>query len=147
MIELFKKLFETPTGTQTDTHHRCQLAAAVLLVEVAAIDQNFQPAETTALMQILAGKFQLSETEVSDLESQARQAQATASSLHEYTRVLNEHFSDQEKIELVANMWQVAYADGELDKYEEYIIRRVSELLYVAHSDFIRAKHWAREGQ
>ena len=42
-------------------------------------------------------------------------------------------------------MWQIAYADGELDKYEEYIIRRVSELIYVAHNDFIRAKQWARE--
>ncbi len=41
-------------------------------------------------------------------------------------------------------MWQIAYADGQLDKYEEYMIRRVTELTYVSHSDFIRAKQQAK---
>ena len=43
-------------------------------------------------------------------------------------------------MELIKNMWEVAYADGNLDRYEEHLIRRVAELLYVSHSDFIKTK-------
>lgn len=146
MIDFFKKIFEPESATEAvDEQHQQHLAAAVLLVEVAAIDEHFAEAESKALMQILAGRFKLSDDEVQQLEQQAKQARSDASSLQAHTRIINEQFSDRQKMELVANMWQIAYADGELDKYEEYIIRRVSELLYVSHNDFIRAKHWARD--
>lgn len=145
MIDFFKKIFEPGTETEVATEQQAQLAAAVMLVEVAAIDDHFQASEADALLKILAHKFQLSAQDVEQLQDQATLAQANASSLHDHTRVINERFSDQQKQDLIANMWQIAYADGELDKYEEYIIRRVSELLYVSHSDFIRAKQWARD--
>lgn len=145
MIDFLKKILEPEPAVQVDAAQQTRLAAAVMLVEVAAIDSHFEDKEADALLQILTGKFQLSTDEVSQLQEQAKEAQANASSLHDHTRIINEHFSDSQKMELVANMWQVAYADGELDKYEEYIIRRVSELLYVSHNDFIRAKQWAKE--
>ena len=145
MIDFLKKIFEPENETPEATEHQARLAAAVMLVEVAAIDDHVQEEESKALLDILAGKFQLSAEEVQELQNQAREAQANASSLHDHTRIINERFSDQQKQDLVANMWQIAYADGQLDKYEEYIVRRVSELLYVSHSDFIRAKQWARD--
>jgi uncharacterized tellurite resistance protein B-like protein len=37
-------------------------------------------------------------------------------------------------------MWELAFADGDLSKYEEYVIRKVADLIYVSHSEFIRAK-------
>ena len=148
MIDFFKKIFEPdPEAQPLEPEAQVRLAAAVMLVEVASIDNHFKEQEADALLQILAGRFQLSEEEVSALKEQAKDAQANASSLHDHTHIINEQFSDEQKRELIANMWQVAYADGELDKYEEYIIRRVSELLYVPHNDFIRAKQWARDEQ
>lgn len=145
MIDFLKKVFEPEATPTVDTQQQIRLAAAVLLVEVAAIDSHFKDDEAEALLKILAGKFQLSDTEVGHLQEQAKTAQENASSLHDHTRIIHEHFTNQQKYELVANMWQIAFADGELDKYEEYIIRRVSELIYVSHNDFIRAKHWAKE--
>ena len=50
-----------------------------------------------------------------------------------------------ERIKLIESMWKIAYADGNIDKYEEHIIRKVSNLIYVAHSDFIKAKINAKE--
>ncbi|BFM06602.1 TerB family tellurite resistance protein [Halioxenophilus aromaticivorans] len=145
MIDFLKKIFEPETEAPIATEQQARLAAAVMLVEVAAIDDHFQDSEAQALLQILTDRFALAADEVTLLQAQAKEAQANASSLHDHTRVINERFSDEQKQDLIANMWQIAYADGELDKYEEYIIRRVSELLYVSHSDFIRAKHWARD--
>lgn len=146
MIDLFKKLFEVggeqlaPPGPEQQ-----RLAAAALMVEVAAIDEHFAESERTTLLGILRSKFSLDDAAVSALQQQAQDAQANASSLHDHTRIINEQFSAEQKSELIANLWQVAYADGELDKYEEHIIRRISDLLYVPHGEFIRAKLWARD--
>jgi uncharacterized tellurite resistance protein B-like protein len=58
---------------------------------------------------------------------------------------VNDHYSPGQKGELIAAMWQVAFADAELDKYEEHLIRRVAELIYVPHDEFIRSKVVARD--
>jgi uncharacterized tellurite resistance protein B-like protein len=67
--------------------------------------------------------------------------------MYQFTQQVNEHCSVQDKFDLIAGMWRIAYADGELDKYEEYVIRKVADLIHVAHSDFIRAKHHSRPNQ
>ena len=69
-----------------------------------------------------------------------------STSLYEFTRVINDHYSAEQKLQLVSCMWQVAYADGNLDKYEEHLIRRVAELTYVPHQDYIRVKLEAAGG-
>ena len=63
-----------------------------------------------------------------------------STSLYEFTRVINDHYSAEQKVQLVGAMWSVAYADGDLDKYEEALIRQVAELTYVPHQDYIRCK-------
>jgi uncharacterized tellurite resistance protein B-like protein len=145
MLDLLRQIIgpDRPDD-QPPRETQVRLAAAVLLVEVAAADQAFDDREAQAMMTILAKKFSLSEQQINTLHEQARTEQDHASSLQTYTRVIHEQFTPEQKFELVVNMWEVAYADGELDKYEEHIIRRVSELLYVSHTDFIRAKHQAR---
>ena len=68
-----------------------------------------------------------------------------STSLYEFTRVINDHYTPQQKQQLIYAMWTVAYADGDIDKYEEHLIRQVAELTYVAHEDYIRAKLRARD--
>ncbi len=146
MIEFLKSLFETDTTEHAPENHerQCRLASAALLVEVASIDNQFAESERNALLKILTKEFKLVGEELKEIEQLAIEKQSEASSLHEFTSLINDHFSVEQKIQLIVNMWRIAYADGELDKYEEYIIRRVSELIYVAHGDFIRAKQIAR---
>ncbi|GAB2191062.1 tellurite resistance TerB family protein [Sessilibacter sp. MAH2] len=147
MFDLLKNIFafEPETNSESTREHQSRLAAAALLVEVANIDSNFSDVEHQTMMNILETQFDLSSTEVEELQQLARQEQASASSLYEFTSLVNENFSNDQKFELIINMWEVAFADGEIDKYEEYIIRRVAELIYLAHNDFIRAKQIARE--
>ena len=149
MISRFKAFFEEKIQTDSDTlpEHSLRLASAALLVEVATIDQEFDDREFSALQSILQQQFGLSEDECASLSQMAEQECAESTSVYQFTRLINDHCSAEEKFRLVEGMWQIAYADGDLDKYEEYIIRKVSELIHLAHGDFIRAKHNARQAR
>lgn len=124
--------------------HQKKLACAALLVEVAAIDMHFDPAEITQLQHDLTQTYSLSQEECDALTEQAKTARKDATSLHEFTRIINETATRDEKVELLIGMWRIAYADDKLDKYEEHIIRRVCDLIHLGHSDFIQAKLHAK---
>ncbi len=121
------------------------MAAAALLMEVAATDRVFDDAELATFKEILAEVYGLSSEEVDELQTRAQQKQEDATSLFQFTQLINDHFSHEEKFVLVRSMWQVAYADGDLDKYEESLIRRVAELIYLSHTDFLVARNQARD--
>ena len=121
--------------------HRIQLASATLLVEMMHVDEKITPQENNKLQQLLKQRFQLSNTEINDLINLANNEKHEATDYYTFTSLLNEHCTQQQKINLVEDMWQLAYADHELDKYEEHLLRRLSELLHVPHQDFIRTKH------
>ncbi len=69
----------------------------------------------------------------------------TAVSLHDFTRALHDALSEPEKIEVVRMLWQVAHADGELDRYEDYLVRKIADLLYVPTGDVIRVRNEVRD--
>jgi len=121
-----------------------ELASAALLLEVATIDQHLDERELEKLQSLLESTFSLSAQEVKELTTLAQQESGDATSLYQFTQHINRHSSAEDKFQLVCGLWEVAYADGELDKYEEHIIRRIVDLIHVSHSDFIRAKHQAR---
>jgi uncharacterized tellurite resistance protein B-like protein len=133
----------TPGGdtlSQPLTLVQKQLAMAALLVEVALADHHFDPAEFDHLLVLLERKFSLPLEERTALAELAKTEAADATSLHQFTQLVNRECTHDEKFTLVKAMWELAYADGQLDKYEEYVIRKVADLIHVSHSDFIRAK-------
>jgi uncharacterized tellurite resistance protein B-like protein len=147
MIAALKKLFTEPSG---DSEHSAdetrRLAAAALLIEVARADFQQDADEEKAMAELLVSSLGLPREVIDDLLTQANDAVDSATSLYEFTRLVNDHYSYDEKYALVASMWSVAYADQSLDKYEEHLIRRVAELIYVTHQDFIRSKIAASPG-
>lgn len=145
MIGALKSLFVAPAGESEDEQqHRQHLAAAALLIETARADFTEDGDEQAALQQLLCTSLDLSPTEVSELITKASESVDEATSLYQFTRVINDHFDAAQKLQLIADMWAVAYADGNLDKYEEHLIRQVAELTYVPHQDYIRCKLAAR---
>jgi len=141
MISALKALFEPPrAGEPEATEHQLRLAAAALLIETARADARQDGVEEAALTATLQRGLGLSGTELSSLLEEANAQADAATSLYQFTRLINDHFSPGRKRELIIDMWKVAYADGDLDKYEEHLIRRVAELIYVSHEDYIRAK-------
>lgn len=147
MIGALKALFDVPAReTQEELRHRLQLSAAALLIETARSDFTQDGDEELAMKKLLHNSLKLTEAEVQDLMEQASNKADEATSLFEFTRLINDHYQDEEKLQLIHNMWVVAWADGNVDKYEEHLIRRVAELIYVSHQDFIRSK-LAAKGQ
>lgn len=129
-------------GEMSDDHRR--LACAALLIEVAVIDNEFDGEELAELKQILASQFNVSNEEVDALVTMAHNECSQATSMYQFTQLVNQHCSFSEKFDLVTGMWRIAFADGDLDKYEEYIIRKVADLIHLGHGEFIRAKQAAR---
>ena len=75
-----------------------------------------------------------------ELLAEAETASAKSTSLYEFTRVINAHCDEMEKFKLVREFWRVANADGNIDKYEDNLIRKIADLIYLPHSQYIRAK-------
>jgi uncharacterized tellurite resistance protein B-like protein len=142
MIKALKALFEPPEkGSGETLEHRMRLAAAALLIETARADFTQEGAEELALEDLLVRSLKLDRPEVHDLIALATKRVDESTSLYEFTREINDHYSPAHKIQLIEAMWKVAYADGQLDKYEEHLIRQVAELTYVPHQDYIRCKN------
>lgn len=141
MITALKRLFEAPADDPTE--HDLRLAGAVLLLEVAYADFHLGKAERAAFQDRLAERFALAGKELHELVEQAIKQRDLSVSVHEQVQLINDRYDARAKRELVRDLWAVAYADGELHHHEEAVVRRLADLLYVPHRDFIKTKHEA----
>jgi uncharacterized tellurite resistance protein B-like protein len=141
MIETLKSLFAKPEAEDpAELQHKLRLAAAALLIEMSRADYVVEPEEQRTLEIVLHAALGISEEEIGELVSLAGAAADRATSLYEFTRLINDHYDKDQKLLLIQSMWRVAFADGDLDKYEERLIRQVSDLIHVSHKDFLRLK-------
>jgi uncharacterized tellurite resistance protein B-like protein len=131
---------------QPDDQLNLDLACAALLVEVARADYADDPRETEATLAAIRRVLEVSETDITQLLSEANAEVEEGTSVFPHTSLINEHCSREQKYEILVAMWQVAFADGNLDKYEEHLIRRVAGLIHLDHHEFIQAKIAARDG-
>ncbi|WP_087026420.1 TerB family tellurite resistance protein [Thaumasiovibrio subtropicus] len=120
------------------------LAMAGLLCEVSRADSSLDPREHAAKRHLLSSLLDVEGEEADRLLEKATKASDEAVSLYDFTSKLRS-LEAHERISLIEAMWQVAYADGEIDPLEEAVIRQVSELIYVEHTEFIRAKLSAQQ--
>ncbi len=121
--------------------HGLQLATAALLFEMLRADADEHPEERDILERALQASFMLSDSETQELARLAEREAAESVSLYQFTGLINKHFSPDDKVRVVEMLWQVAYADGRLDRYEEALVRKIAELIHVPHRQFIQAKH------
>jgi len=118
-----------------------ELAAAVLMVEISLADSSLDDDERRLINSLLQEEFSLTAEDARQIMSLAEQESDHAVSLYEFTRLINDSMSAGDKIHIIELLWRVAFADSVLDKYEEYYIRKIADLLYISHTDYIRAKH------
>lgn len=120
---------------------RQQLALAALLVEMARADFDDSQDEHDLIVDLLAAHFELSGTEATELLGRAKSSASDAVCLFDFTRALHESLDADQKQDVIRLLWQVANSDDRLDKYEDYLVRKVADLLYVSDSDVVRIKH------
>ena len=122
-----------------------EFATTALLIEVSRSDSDRADEEQASILAILNNLFDFTDEELAELIAMAEDAIEAAHDLHQFTRLLNEHYDYAGRKQLVTQLWRVAYADGRVDKFEEHIIRRIAGLLHVDNRDFIQAKITARD--
>lgn len=143
MINTIKEYFEgLLTDSPDDKKHTksLELATAVLMIEISLADDHIDERERDEIKKQMSAGFELDDSTIDELIEAAEKEVDHSVSLYEFTRLLNDKLPMEDRVAVVKNLWRIAYADNVLDKYEEYYIRKVADLLYVAHSDFIKSK-------
>lgn len=143
MLKAIKRFFDQNISTVSPAanDHQLKLATAALLIEMMQQDGKTHGAEVQAVKKSLQSKFALSIEETARLFELAKEEAREATDFFQFTSLINKHFSPEKKIKVVEYLWTIAYADNHLDAHEEHMVRRIAELLYVSHKDFIRTKH------
>jgi len=137
---MWKRWLSRLDANGTEAHPPRDVAIAVLLLECARADFENQPAELQTVRQALRDQFALSDEALDKLVGDATVTAREAVSLHGPVTRLNTELSSAEKSELMAWLWRVAAADGRIDPQEEGLLRKLADLLYIPHADFLRAK-------
>ncbi|WJW75830.1 TerB family tellurite resistance protein [Thiohalobacter sp. IOR34] len=145
MLNVIRQFFERSMRPGLDGGgeaggHALRLATAALLMEVLHADFEEQPVERETVARLLRQHFGLSTAEAEELLRLGEQEAREASSLFQFTALIDKTFSVEQKTAVVELMWRVAFADRRLDKHEEYLVRKVADLLHVPHRAFLQAK-------
>lgn len=143
MKNLFKKIFSQTVGEVNEpksNDNQLILAAVALLLEVAKADDNVSKVEINKIKSILQKKFNFKDEEVDEIISEAEVELEKSVSLYEFTTLLNEELNNDQKYAIVKYLWHIAYADGNLDAYEDHYIKKISNNLHIYNKERIAAK-------
>jgi uncharacterized tellurite resistance protein B-like protein len=118
-----------------------QVATAALFLEMMLIDDKIDPKEQQLIFSLVQQNFSLTAEQAGALVALAEQHRKQATDYFQFTSLINKAYSLEQKVRLVESLWKIAFIDGVLDMNEEHLVRKIAELLYVPHTDFIRVKN------
>jgi uncharacterized tellurite resistance protein B-like protein len=145
MVTAFNKFFKkhikpSPAGSDEVSEHSLQLATGALLIEMMKADAEITGDERRMVMKTIRTRFHLTEEESGALLQFAEEKIRKATGYFEFTSLINKGFTYEQKVKVIENLWEIAFTDKSLDKHEEYMVRKIADLIYVEHKDFIDAK-------
>ncbi len=151
MLEKIKALFHARAQKEydwlleIDSTKRLQIATCALFIEVANADDKFLKIEHEKLIQLMKEFFKIGDEYVNELIELSNRQVAESLSVYEFTSEINLNCSQEEKYEIVKNLWRLIFVDNELHPYEDYLIRKISNNLHLSHRDMIAAKLEVKE--
>jgi uncharacterized tellurite resistance protein B-like protein len=131
---------EEKVANESQSNEKVAVATCALLLEMAHSDDEFSEIEKNEIKKIMHSEFELSENKVDEIIELSNEERKESLDLWQFTNLINENFSKEEKIKVIEYIWQVVYADNKVDQYEEYLVRKLSYLLNIDHKDMIDAK-------
>ena len=145
MIDVVKKFFGKAAGevskdANQNTEHDIRVATCALFVEIARIDEKFTDAEMETILSILKEKYGLSPEHADALIAEAEKELDKSVDLWQFASLINDHYSNEEKIEIIETLWRIVYVDGKMDQYEHYLMNKLQTLLRLTHDQLITAK-------
>jgi len=147
---LFVQMVETISSpqstnvTRVDRDAAIRMATAVLMIDVARADHVFEDSEFDRVLKLIETHFDLTPEQAAELVNSADEKAEDLVSLHDFTQLLLHNLDEQEKARIIGLLWQIAYADGQLDKYEDSLVLNISDLLHVSRGRVMRLKHDAQ---
>ncbi|MEM1090287.1 MAG: TerB family tellurite resistance protein [Pseudomonadota bacterium] len=134
-----KNAFKTEVADEDE--EVAHVAAAALMIEMCEADLETTPEELEAVARVLGEVFKLDQAVVADLVAQARRNNDQEISYFPHVEIVNRVCGAAEKAEIVRSLWEVAAADGKVDRYEEHYLRRLCELIHVPHRVFVKTRN------
>ena len=140
MFSTIKKWFKSsePEKVLEKTDH--VTAAMVLMLEVAWSDHNIEIAEEQTILMAIQTSFDLTEQEAKNRLIDAKALHRESVGSYEFTTLINNQLSYEEKTQIIQTLWQISNSDQHIDQWEEHAIRKIADLLYIDHQDFIDTK-------
>ena len=127
-----------------DRDETIRMATAVLMIDVARADHVFDESEFDRVLELVQSHFDLPAEQAAELVIAANEKAEDLVSAYDFTKVLHDHLDHGEKARVVDLLWRIAYADGRLDKYEDSLVLKISDLLHVSRGLVMRLKHDAQ---
>jgi uncharacterized tellurite resistance protein B-like protein len=145
MMDLLRSHFGRGTPEDPEKSAKANLgdvriAACALFLEMARADGEFSDEERRRILASLKNEYHLSEGDALELIQATDQELGQSIDLWQFTKRINQRYSDEEKISIIRMLWKIVYADGTLDKHERYLVHKLSGLLRLGHKELIDAK-------
>jgi uncharacterized tellurite resistance protein B-like protein len=139
--QVVEKISVTDMVSAEDREATLRVAAAVLMIDVARADYVFDESEFDTVLKLIEAHFGLTPEQAAELVIEAGDKAEDIVDIHEFTKLLHDYLTEDEKAQIVSLLWQIAFADGRLDKYEDSLVLKISDLLYVSRGRVMRLKH------
>ena len=145
MLDSLKRFFSKATAEVSNnvsqiTEHDVRVATCALFVEMARIDETFTDAEMDMILSIMKEKYGLSAEHADALIAEADRELEQSLDLWQFAKLINENYSNDEKIEIIETLWQMVYVDGKMDAHEHYLMNKLKNLLRLSQGQLIEAK-------
>jgi uncharacterized tellurite resistance protein B-like protein len=155
MLDYIRKILSADSNAETsdvagsfervDHQKQLQVATATLFIEMARADGVFSVEEREQVISSLQKQFGLEAEYVNDLVELSKTKLLDSVGLYEFSSIINEHFSNDDKLELLKNLWRLIYTDKKLDKYEDRLIKIIGGMINIEHKQIINMKMFVRD--
>ena len=126
-------------------HTKVEVATCALFIELAKSDGEFSQEERDLIIIQMKNLFSLEKKYIDDLILLAEEKVKQSISIYEFTGIINKSFSQEEKIELLENLWKLIYRDEKLTAYEDHMIKRIGATMNIEHKQIINSKLWVKQ--
>jgi uncharacterized tellurite resistance protein B-like protein len=144
MLDMMKRFFGKTDANEKDSgassEHNIRVATCALFLELACIDEKFTPAETQGILGILKERYGLSTEHANALMAEADREREESVDLWQFANLINQNYTNEEKIEVIETLWEIVYIDSHMNKYERYLMNKLGNLLRLEHRQLIDAK-------
>ena len=149
MYKSIKHFFENLTAGQATTSkvtpQQLHIATAAMLIEMMHMDDIVLDKERSIVTKVIHDSFSLSDQQTAEIIVQADKHLKEATDYYQFTSLINQGFDQNQKTRLIKSLWEVAFIDGHLDEHEDYMVRKVADLLHVEHNELIKLRNRTKD--